>query len=550
MATPRAIAPENAPRLVCRRVIGTGRANDFAVLPGRRLAVASSLGILILDADTLADRGRIDPGNGALHVAASPDGARLAVVERSRSPLGDLRLRDGEGRLVDGFRSPAGGAGALAFSPDGRLFAAAGARDLLVHVHDARDGKRVARLRTHATSLAFSPDGRRLASGEPWGKVSLFDVPTGAPLWQRTLADAPTTWANALAWAPDGRTLYAAVGRVVFVLDASGRPTGRWEPYGAEIRSLALAGDGAAAAAGGHAGERIARYDLAGGRKAVAPAGGWKVAALPGNSPPEDRFVALESVPGRLSRITVFDLEGRTRAERSWEDVGDCAALVASGEGFCAVYHRRSGDDTVVRVLDAAGGCRDLEAGPELRGDLRFGGGGRTAFAVGTNRRVLRIDLDEPAVRWTADLPAGEGIDSVRLSGDGSRIAVASHLREAEIGCNDMLPATIEGYDAVVHVLETETGRLAATLAGPRKPVSLVALDAARGFLLSKGEEWRLWDLRTGEVLRRFAIAWKPGPRAAGPEAAWEEVRAGRLPDPESFSPPAAPPVRCVARDR
>ncbi len=106
---------------------------------------------------------------------------------------------------------------AMAFSPDGTLFAAPGRSDL-VYVWAVADGKLVAKLPGHrggAAGLAFSPDGQLLLT-------TSIAPQAGAFLWQTATfkpdaADYPHTSlaqeANGIltgAWSPDGRLLALA----------------------------------------------------------------------------------------------------------------------------------------------------------------------------------------------------------------------------------------------------------------------------------------------------------------------------------------------------
>ena len=71
---------------------------------------------------------------------------------------------------------------ALAWSPDGRRIAVAGAAPE-VNVYDADTGARVAACKGHTAgiySVAFSPDSARLATGGFDGMVRLYDAATGA----------------------------------------------------------------------------------------------------------------------------------------------------------------------------------------------------------------------------------------------------------------------------------------------------------------------------------------------------------------------------------
>jgi len=99
---------------------------------------------------------------------------------------------------------------ALAFSPDGRLLAAFGARDGIGRVWELATGELAYRLAAHrdgVTAVAFAPDGRTVASGGDNGCILLWDLtgrralghpprPLGdadlARLWGELAADAPT----------------------------------------------------------------------------------------------------------------------------------------------------------------------------------------------------------------------------------------------------------------------------------------------------------------------------------------------------------------------
>jgi WD40 repeat protein len=71
---------------------------------------------------------------------------------------------------------------ALAWSPDGRRIAVAGAAPE-VNVYDADTGAKVAACKGHSAgiySVAFSPDSGTLATGGFDGTVRLYDASTGA----------------------------------------------------------------------------------------------------------------------------------------------------------------------------------------------------------------------------------------------------------------------------------------------------------------------------------------------------------------------------------
>lgn len=173
-------------------------------------------------------------------VAFHPDGTQLV----SASWDGTVKLWNLRGASEpQTIRTHRNGVDAVAFEPGGRRLFSAG-QDLAVHVWDFAAG--AGRVLGPGTGVvAFDPTGPRLAAGEVFGKLRIWEVPGGRELF----AVKAQTWG--LAYRPDGKRL-AVLGpnHLTRVYDATtGKllhtPPGQTEGWsGRGIHSLAYSPDG------------------------------------------------------------------------------------------------------------------------------------------------------------------------------------------------------------------------------------------------------------------------------------------------------------------
>ena len=121
----------------------------------------------------------------------------------------------------------------VAWSPDGKLLAAATGPTIAVYT---KDGKQ---LWNHTTRgpvwcVAWSPDGARLAAGSRGGIVYVFDQ-SGELLWSYQTS----YWVESVAWSPDGARLAAGSGGgIVYVFYTNGMLLWSYETGGL-VRSVA-----------------------------------------------------------------------------------------------------------------------------------------------------------------------------------------------------------------------------------------------------------------------------------------------------------------------
>ena len=185
--------------------LGKGRVLEIVYSPdGVRLAVASSIGIWLYDAQTGEELDLLTGHTDQVYsVAFSPDGNTLAsgswdnTIHLWNAHTGEhIRTLSGHTHYVD----------SVAFSPDGNMIASGGSDDT-VYLWNAHTGEHIRTLSGHTGrvfSVAFSPDGNTIASGSEDYTIRLWNAHTGEHI--RTLS-GHTDQVDSVAFSPDGNTL-------------------------------------------------------------------------------------------------------------------------------------------------------------------------------------------------------------------------------------------------------------------------------------------------------------------------------------------------------
>jgi WD40 repeat protein len=168
-------------------------------------------GLRVWDVGTGKEQRQLCKGIYPEHLAYSPDGTRLAVLQRS--PDG-IRIWDvKQGSVSVDLKGEKGiswsGQSVVSFSPDGKLLAS-GHGDNSVWLWDAHLGKPVRQLRGHQNSVravVFSPDGKTLLSASDDETLRLWDVSTGKLLHELIGHQGAVLTA---AFSPDGKRIASA----------------------------------------------------------------------------------------------------------------------------------------------------------------------------------------------------------------------------------------------------------------------------------------------------------------------------------------------------
>jgi len=443
------------PRLLAQ---AGGPAASLAFDPaGRTLAAAGARGDIDLwnlggpRHDILKGKGK--PIHG---LAFRPDGKILAAASDDKAiALWDVEARTPAAEPLGGHDQAVTG---VVYSPDGTVLASAGEDGKLILWKPAatqRLGRLLLGHRDEVWAVAFSPDGRRLVSGEgrpedekeglparsgEEGTVRLWDLgsgksallpgstgPTGAVafsadgfriaagsrdsdgtlhVWwlkgEAAKAEELRRWnagaaVDALAFGPDGASLWAAAGRELVLWDLSREPP-RGRTLGTHpgnIWSLLLRDGGKSLLASDETGQ-ILVWDVPAARK--------KALLKPDPAPPQILANLSESPDGRL--VAAASREGGSQCVLLWEMPSGAfrGCLAGHGDPVSAVAFAADG-----RLLSADVGGQIIAWDPEARqeiGRLRHGEAGKSVngLAVSSDGRTLASASDDHTILlWDLD---------------------------------------------------------------------------------------------------------------------------------------------------
>ena len=442
---------------------------------GRRLALATSMGVWLYDAETFDELALLTGHKEEVNtVAFSPDGTKLASGSGFHLP-GMLKLWDVEtGRNIATLQVQEGSVNSVAFSPDDTKLAWAG------RLWDVETKQQLDILRDKGLSnVAFSPDGKILAGTgidaierTRTGVVKLYDVETGRLIntltaTQRTKLREWTKRVSSIAFSPNGQLLASGSaddGTIRLWDIKTGQNTAIFTAKpedGSSMLCVAFSPDGT--------------------KLAVGSAEGIKLLEVPTG---KHIYTRQHIDVGKLdSPVYIFSVafspDGRKLASTSWDGVKLWDA--ETGQNLTTL-----GGHT--RVVDSVAFSPD---GLTLASNSVDGA---QVWDVDTGRHITTL----------AGSP--NFVTSIAYSPDGTRLATGS--------------ANARNAEHTIKLWDVETGQNLTTLQGHTDLVTTVAYSRD-GTLLASGSKdktVKLWAVSTGENIVTlqgheklvFSIAFSP----------------------------------------
>ena len=446
--------------------------------------------------------------NQVLSVAFSPDGKIIASGGDDTSEEGPgvgIHLRDAHtGELLKVLEGNKYGTLSVCFSPDGKTLASGGDRssDNILLLWDVDTGEPIETFRSHErfgsfTSVTFSPDGNIIASASRDKTIRLWSPHTGLLL--KTIS-GHTEPVNSVIFSPDGKLFISAAADGIRVWDTDTNELIKFLPVPAF--SVVFSPDGNTFVSGSSDGIRV-----------------WDTRNLELLKTMTRDLVPIESVVfspdgntiagGRENNLHLWDVHANEHLKAFIGHTDSVRSVVFSPDGQTIAS---GSEDKTIRLWNTHTGelTKTLIAHTASVRSVVFSPDGQT-IASGSEDKTIRLwntHTGEPIKTLTGHV---ENVNTVAFSPDGSTVASGSGRLVYLGGREDS--GTCVGQE--IRLWNAHTGKLIKTLTGHTSVVNSVVFSPdgstiASGSghwmgykgIYSAGEEVRLWNVHTGELIK------------------------------------------------
>ena len=468
---------------------------------GRRLAVATSMGAWLYDAETFDELALLTGHKEEVTVVAfSPDGTKLASGSGFHFP-GILKFWDVEtGQNIDTFQVERGSTDSISFSSDGKILAWAD------RLWDVDTGQQLdIPLDNRLFEIVFSPDGKMLAG-------------TGISTVERTRAGVIKFYE-------------VETGRLINTLTAT-QPTTKWSESSKRVSSIAFSPDGRLLASGSADDGTIKLWDVDTGQNivtfsekpepnssmlcvafspdgiklAVGSAAGIKLLEVPtGKHIYTRQHIDIGDLefPARIFSVT-FSPDGTKLASASWDGVKlwevETGQNITTLQGHTRVVSSVAfSPDGLTFASDSVGGVQVWEAAtgrhittlagpPNFVTSLAYSPDG-TKLATGS---ADARNAEHTVKLW--DIETGQNLTT--LQGHTDSVTTIAYSRDGTLLASG-------SKDKTVKLWTVSTREKIATLQGHEKRIFSIALSPDGTKLASGSEDTsiRLWEIPTGRAI-------------------------------------------------
>jgi WD40 repeat protein len=509
------ISPDNVNRIAELAIWGKGQAFRVAYSSdGKRLAVGTSIGIWLYDAQTLKQLGFINMGGSVSNLAFSPD--NTVIFAKTYDAITSWSVATGE--RLDSFR--VGNTLVTAFSLKVPPLVAV-REGQQVGLWDIKSGERLHTLTGDIFGLAFSFDGAQLAMGAYDGSVTLWDVKTGALV--HTLK-GHTARVDSLAFSPDGMLLASGSldGTTRLWEARTGNLLRTWPGISWEVEYLSFSPDGTLLASGVQ-NNTLRVWNVQTGASVRTLEGLPRLMRDLAFSPD---WSAVATAGGEDRNIVLWNLKTGARLG-ALDGYYSVSGLAVSPDGTIFVSHSQDGQ---IEQWDSRTGqiARTIEENVDHVYELALTADGTTIATAQTS------DWTGPSTAQVRDVATGRRLwtleSSISLSGmalspRGNLVAISKRYssgfevytvqtgkklyvltgRDSQLLFSPEGTTLFSGLEDSVSLWDMETGKVLHTLKMP-EPYTSSAFSPDSKTIAIGGREGtiRLWDVETGQVLRNL----------------------------------------------